>query len=802
MQRPSLLPTLLIALVLGAFIWVLEHRHVFGDDPVPPLGRFFSPQEGFWTNATPVDRVMPGALHLHGLSAPVRVVWDDAQVPHIFARNDSDLYRAQGYVMATQRLWQMDFVARAAAGRVSEVVGAVAIDFDRAQRRKGMLIGAEASHDALMADTVMAPLLDAYADGVNQYIASLGYADLPLEYKLLDHRPEPWSPLRSALVQQYMVENLSGWDRDVEDTHARARLGEALHALLYPVRPPGVVPTVPTDSSWNFTAEPVPPPAAYDPVEVLQRDAHRSDPTNGSNNWAVHGSRTANGHALLANDTHLGLNFPPIWFPVQLTTPEHRVFGFTIPGACGVIIGHNEHAAFGVTNAPRDTRDWYHITWQDARRLAYRDGEAWRPATIRVERIQVRDAADVVDSVRITHHGPVMYDEHFGDVPARAQLALRWMGHEPSLTQKALYLNNRVKSHADHVEALRYFSAPAQNWVFASKEGDISMRVQGTFPNKWPGQGRFILDGADPAHAWQGFIPFEHTATQVNPARGFVSSANQHSVDDGYPYWFYNAHLEYYRNRTINTTLEEDRRWTVADMQQLQHSALDLRARETLAVLLPLLDSTRLGPEGRAVRSQLQRWDHHARYQGEEAAVCHLWYDSLRADLWATLQRPPLAFGEPTPYNTNRILGDSTLRAQVEAALGIDVRAMVTRSFEALVQRRAQAGARTWGQVNNARVTHLARISAFSREGLPVDGCGTAVNAQRGNHGPSQRFVVELSDPPQAWYQLPGGVSGNPGDPHYDDLLPEWSTMTYRKVLFLGAADDAPQGGQVTVLQP
>jgi penicillin amidase len=802
MLRPHHITSALLALLLVALCWVLGTRHIIGGKPVPPLGHFFSPEEGFWCNAVPIAQERPADLLLRGLSAPVQVVWDAAGVPHLFAQNDTDLYRAQGYIMATQRLWQMDFVARAAAGRVSEVVGSAALDFDRGQRRKGMLIGAQASHAALMADTLMAPLLNAYADGVNQYIASLDQATLPLEYKLLDHAPEPWSPLRSALVQQYMVENLSGWDRDVEDTHARARLGAALHELLYPVRPPGVVPTVHPDSSWNFTAVPVRAPQAYDPVQVLQHDAHRSDPGNGSNNWAVHGSRTASGHALLANDTHLGLNFPPIWFPVQLSTPDHRVFGFTIPGACGVIIGHNEHAAFGVTNAPRDTRDWYQITWQDARRLAYRDGDTWRPATIQVERIAVRDAADVIDSVRITHHGPVMYDEHFGDVPARAQLALRWMGHEPSLTQKALYLNNRVKSRADHVEALRYFNAPAQNWVFASTQGDISMRIQGTFPNKWPDQGRFILNGADPEHAWQGFIPFEHTATQVNPARGFVSSANQHSVDESYPYWFHNAHLEYYRNRTINNALAEEHRWTVTDMQRLQHSGYDLRAREALAVLLPLVDTTQLDAAGRTVHQLLRSWDHQVQHAGEEAALFQQWYDSLRAELWSPLQQPPLSLGEPTPYTTNRIMGDSVLRAQVEAALGLDMRSVVNATFAALVEDRAARGVRIWKEVNNARVMHLARIPAFSRESLPVNGCGTAVNAQRGNHGPSQRFVVELSDPPQAWYQLPGGVSGNPGDPHYDDLLQEWLTMTYRPVLFLATAEARPSGTQLTVLQP
>ena len=789
------LPLFLLAALTIALHWFLANRQVLGGTPLPPLGRFLSPQEGFWCNAEVVDEKHVQELKLTGLSAPVEVIWDDSGVPHLFAANDSDLYRAQGYVVASLRLWQLDFIARAAAGRISEVVGAQALEFDRAQRRKGMGIGAEAASDALMQDPLMAPLLNAYADGVNQYIATLRHRDLPIEYKLLSYAPEPWSPLRSALIQQYMVENLSGWDRDVEDSHARAILGPALHELIFPARPPEVVPTVPTDSIWPFTPDTLTVPPGYDPGIGLKSDAHRSDPTNGSNNWAVHGSRTVNGHALLANDTHLGLNFPSIWIPIQLATTDHRVFGFTIPGACGLIIGHNEHAAFGVTNAPRDTRDWYRITWQDERRKAYlHDGE-WLPVTYRVEDYAVRDGDVLTDSIRITLHGPVMYDEHFGDVPERAHLALRWMGHEPSMTQKALYLMNRVKGHADYVEALRFFGAPAQNWVFASTAGDIAMRVQGTFPNKWRDQGRFVLDGADPAHRWQRFIPFEHTATQLNPARGFVSSANQHSVDEGYPYWFFNAHLEYYRNRSVNSTLERTQRFSVKDMMALQHSGHDLRAKEGLAALVPLLDTNQLDAEALATLNTLRRWDHIADHAREQEALFQMWFDSTRTALWAPLQEHPLPLGDPTPYNTIRILADSALRTTVEQALDVDARAVVLQAFRSVVDTRRSEGPLLWGAMNNARVMHLARIPAFGREGLPVNGAGTAVNAQRGNHGPSQRIVVELTSPPQAWYQLPGGISGNPGSAHYDDLLPEWHSATYRPVHFLTTAAEADAKG-------
>lgn len=794
---------LLLFVVVVAINTLLSLRLQVGGNALPPLGRFLSPQEGFWCSAERAGERPVEEYALRGLEDPVRVVWDESGVPHVFAGNDRDLYRAQGFVVAGLRLWQMDFIARAAAGRISEVVGGQALEFDRMQRRKGMVTGAQASLQALMADPLMAPLLEAYADGVNQHIRGLRYRDLPLEYKLLHHRPEEWSPLRSALIQQYMVENLSGWDRDVEDTHALRALGPELFDLLFPERPPGVAPVVPTTTPWPFVPETMAPPPAYQPTAILEVDTLRSDPTNGSNNWAVHGSRTTSGRPLLANDTHLGLNFPSIWIPIQLATPDHRVFGFTLPGACGVIIGHNEHAAWGVTNAPRDTRDHYRITWRDHRRMEYLHNGRWLPVQHRVERIAVRDEQEVVDSVRVTMHGPVLFDAGASEVPEKEGLALRWMGHEPSMTQKALYLMNRVRTYDDHVEALRWFHTPAQNWVFAATDGTISMRVTGLFPNKWRGQGRFVLDGADPAHRWQGFVPYEHTLAERDPERGYVSSANQHSADEDYPYWTYNGHVEYYRNRRIHQLLDGMTLARPEDMMTLQHDGYDLRSEEALQALLPLVDTTLLQDHERGLLRTLRTWDRVCRADGNEATLMHLWAEDVMIALWDTLQQFPLPLGNPTGYNTVRILGDPALQATVEQAFGIRMTDMALNSFRGAVQRWTHTGSPTWRTHNNARVTHLARIPALGRDELPVDGAGTAVNAQRAGHGPSQRFVVELSSPPRAWFQLAGGVSGNPGSARYDDLLNEWSTLRYREVRFFSSPEDeGAQGLPITVLRP
>lgn len=794
-----LLGTAFLLLVLVSVNCLLGTRLMVDEEALPPMGRFLSPQEGFWRNAEAIGHRAPEVVELNGLSDPVRICWDEHGIPHVFADNDRDLYRAQGWVVAYLRLWQMDFIARAAEGRISEVVGRKAFAFDRAKRRKGLKIGAEATLEALEADTVIAPLMHAYADGVNQYIASLSYRDLPLEFKLMAYRPEEWSPLRSIHIQQYMVDNLSGWDQDVEDTHALRILGPELFELLFPERPPGLQPTVPTDAPWPWKADTIPVPPAQKPAASYALEPVLPDPSNGSNNWAISGTRTDSGDPILANDTHLGLSFPAIWIPIQLSTPGNRVFGFAMPGACGVINGHNEHAAWGITNAPRDTKDLYHITWKDERRSEYLHEGQWLPVSYRVETIKVRGERPFVDSIPMTLHGPLVQPLGEEEGQEHADLALRWTGHDANRVQLALHLMNHVRDQDGHVEALRYFDAPAQNWAFASTSGTISMRVQGRFPNKWRGQGRTVLDGSLRTHLWQGWIPFEHTATQVDPARGFVSSANQHSVDESYPYWFFNGHLEYYRNRRINSELERMSTVTVEDVMRLQHDGYDLKAEEALSVLLPWVATMELDSTERRIHRELLEWDRVAHHDGEEHALFQNWLDRIMGALWKPLQEHAVPMGVPTVYNTVRILGDSILRSTMERALDLDAQAVVRETFRAMASERRANGPLLWRDMNNASIQHLARIPVFGVEGLPVSGTASAVNAQRGNHGPSQRLVVQLSSPPQAWIQLPGGVSGNPGSRHYDDLVHGWTTTEYVPVHFM---DRSERGHTNTILRP
>ena len=342
------LKLLLITAITVAWCYYMSIRLPIGGSEAPPLGKFLNPYEGFWQNAENTAFPYPENINLPGLKAPVTVHHDSLGVPHIFAQNRHDLFMAQGYIIAQMRLWQMEFQTHAAAGRVSEIIGPAAINFDRMQRRKGMVLGAQKSMDAMFMVPETEEAIMAYAEGVNAYIESLSYADLPIEYKILDYEPEPWNPLKTALILQYMIDNLTGYDEDLQNTNAVQLFGAKMFKALYPERVGEISPVVPTgyDNGWDF--EPLEPDTStyMNAIsELTETILPMPDPDNGSNNWAVSGSKTASGKPILANDTHLNLNLPSLWIMLQLHAPDYNVYGFTFTGAPGITIGHNENNA-------------------------------------------------------------------------------------------------------------------------------------------------------------------------------------------------------------------------------------------------------------------------------------------------------------------------------------------------------------------------------------------------------------------------------------------------------------------------
>ncbi|MBO6881830.1 penicillin acylase family protein [Winogradskyella sp.] len=774
-------------LTIGIF-FVLNTK--LGD--IPPLGKFLNPQSGIWQNET--DEAISGEISIPGLEENVTVHYDEQLIPHVFAQNESDLYKAQGYLTAKHRLWQLEFQTFAAAGRLSEIIGESALNYDRTERRRGMGYGADQAIAYMeQHDTETLGFIEDYADGVNAYIDQLSPENYPVEYKLLDYTPEKWTPKKTALLLMYMTKMLAGGDEDLEYTNALRLFGKENFDLLFPDFFDVNDPIIPTETDWNFIDVPqTPHPNADLVLDSISETIEKPNPDNGSNNWAVSGEKSATGNPILANDPHLGLNLPAIWFVMQLSTPNHNAMGATIPGALGVISGFNQHIAWGETNATRDVIDWYKIEFNKDRTQYKYDGQ-WKDLTIRVEDIKIKGKESFKDSVLYTHHGPVVYDQNFMSDEELVGYAMKWIGHEGGNNQKTFLELNKAKNYDDYVSALKYWNAPAQNFVFASTEGDIALWIQGKFPNKWEGQGKFLMDGSNPDNDWQGYIPQEFNAKVKNPERGFVSSANQHPVDDNYPFFVYNDGYETYRNRVINDFFKSKEKFSVQDFKDLHNNNYNLKAAELVPYMLEHMDTSSLTAEENAIYDEIKAWDFNNDIDKVGPSIWRQWYGKLYNMVWDEFEVEDTALEKPFAYQTIYLLKNYGEREfmdivdtdEKETAKDLFLLAF-KKAAERLLEIKNEEGDYTWANYKGTYAGHLLRgLPAFSRFDIPIGGDRNIVNATSENHGPSWRMIVEMTTPPTAIGIYPGGQSGNPGSKYYDNFIDDWAEGKYHSLNFL-----------------
>ncbi|MBX2817655.1 MAG: penicillin acylase family protein [Saprospiraceae bacterium] len=781
----------IILLCLG--IALMSKNLEVGGNTLPPLGQFLSPVHGFWTSAEAVDgKKEITTLTTKQLEGEVKVLFDERLVPHIFAETDSDLYYAQGYVTAMHRLFQMDMATRSAEGTLSEVIGSRTLELDRERRNQGIGWAAENAVRGWKKHPEYFALVEAYCQGVNDYIATLSPRDYPLEYKFLDFAPSAWSPYRSALFSKVMAIDLAMAESDLENSNARAAFGKAVMDDLMPESNPYQSPVIPSGTSWDFD------PIKVDSQEVaaseaFRRGRFRPSPANlGSNNWAVGGEKTADGSVILCSDPHLYLTLPSIWFEIHLQSKEQNCYGVSLPGIPSVIIGFNEDIAWGQTNVGQDVLDWYQVEWVDASRQSYRlDGEI-EPVQMRIEEISVRGQEAIRDTIRYTSWGPVMEKGDWKD------LAMRWLVHdEPQVCEiSALAKLNKASNFEEYREALSHYVAPAQNFVFGSREGDIAMTVAGTLPLRRPGQGRLVQDGSFSANAWPGLIPYEHNPYVKNPPRQFVASANQHSTDDSYPY-YYNAfpYFDDYRGRYLNQALEQKSDITVEDMAQLQFDSYSLLAAEGLPVYLEAIAAKSIPDSLRTIIEILRAWDYRYTPEAKAPYIFEQLHRRIRWNAWDEFYEVndsfPVSF--PESWKTIELLKKEPGHAffdrqgtpEVEGATDI-----IWQAFTALpsILRRSQYDLEVSdkGSTLKTSLTHIGRFPGFGREMTDVTGNRSALNATSNVTGPSWRMIVTLGETVRAQVVYPGGQSGNPGSPYYENMVEAWRTGKYYSANFVG----------------
>lgn len=783
----AILRFLLATVATITLIYFLDHRMQAGENMLPPLGRFFSPQHGFWLNAEPLDQRLPHReIILEGLEGDISILFNDQLVPHIYADNARDAAFAQGYIAAMLRLFQMDLSTRAPLGRLSEILGERTLEYDLGQRRKGIPEAAERLAASWEADPTVRPVIQAFTDGVNAWIGSLDPRQYPLEFKLLDYQPENWTFTKSAGFIMAMCETLARTAHDIPLTNAYQLVGPTDFALLYPWRNPHDIPVIP-DTVLEGTALTPSLPGVAGPMWSYQDWLPESDPGIGSNNWALRPSKTKNQLTILCNDPHLTLTLPSIWLEMQISTPESSAYGVAFPPLPGVSIGFSKDAAWGFTNAGHDVMDWYTVQWTDPAKTTYLlDGQETR-ATLRQEVVTVRGREEpVLDTVRFTVWGPV---PNLKAGTSGADLAMHWLPLQDIDNKMVLAFSeiNRASTLAQWLAPLQTYDAPMQNALFATSTGDIALRVSGKIPLRNGTDGRLVQDGSRSQFGWIGAIPDEDNPLVINPPQGFIASANQQSTDDHFAYPYYGI-FEDWRGRYLNQQLRSRDSLTVEDMMALQSDNTSLFAAEAMPVYITLIDSAKLNRQQHAALSSLGNWNR--RYEALESMplLFELWHAQVDSMTWDEFYaiRDSLPVEIPEEWVLLDLMQshpqmawfDQKKTTTVETAKDI-----VTLAFQRAFARFTQLsneGKGSWSAYKSTDIMHLARIPAFSAMDLELGGNRFALNAITSTNGPSWRMIVELGPEVRAFGIYPGGQSGNPGSSYYRHFLPIWQKGEYR----------------------
>ncbi len=784
--------------------------------PVPPLGPFLDPVHGVWSLASIARLPERETLTLPGLAGPVQVLYDDRAVPHIFASSSEDAARTLGYVVARDRLFQMEMRWRTAAGRLAELGGEELLALDRAMRRIGLAWSADRDFERFDSSSAVMRDVIAYAEGVNAYIAGLGRR-LPLEYRLLGARPSAWKPVYSLYLLKLMGWNLTYWRGDLQRLRLAGHVGEEAAAALFPVNSPIQQPIQPNgEQEARYDFQHIPPPDGGDPVALeLSRDLElglgaladsrrfesESSPL-GSNNWVVAPERTAAGHALLAGDPHLELTLPSIWYEAHLVVPDELdVYGVTIPSVPFVLIGFNRDVAWSFTNTGADVIDFYEEEFDDphAPSRYMVDGE-WRPLEHRIEEFRGRGGQLLeVDTLYNTHRGPVVTEDG-------RRLSMRWTVLESSVETEAFRKANRATSVEEWLAALAGYAAPAQNGVVADRDGDIAIRSTGRFPLHPDGTGLEVRDGSVGASDWIGFWPVDRYPTSVNPQQGYLASANQQPIDPQVDPTYLGADwLAPWRAVRINELLASDSAVTPEAMRHYQTDPGNARADMFLPFFLEAVrNQAEVGvvePRAREAAQLLAEWDRRYTKENEKAVLFESAMSELNERVWDELLesdeggRPGRRVFTPSsavlasllhqPHNVwwddRRTSEDVEDRDQVLVSC---LAAALGKTEEAYGD--PNEGGWRWDRIRHANIYHMLGIPTLSALDLPLQGGDGNLNPSsgRGRYGASWRMVVELGPEIEAWSIYPGGQSGNPLSSYYEDRIEKWVDGELDRVLF------------------
>ncbi len=722
-----------------------------------------------------------------GLKDSVQIFFDNRKVPHIFAKNNEDLFFAQGYLSASLRLFQMDMISRRAAGRLSEWSDR-GLSFDRYQRRLGIPGAAEKSLALIEQDTATLNVLSAYARGVNAYISQLTPKTTPIEYKIIGKSVEEWSNLKTVLIQKFMASTLTKYEEDITMTNLMLILGESDFNMLYPDFPKKMSPIITGNEDGAQNNRIVKKPEYLDRSYLTpdQSSTEKTGTTLGSNGWAVSGKLTKSGNPILCADPHLELTMPAIWLEMQLSSPSMNVYGVSIPGVPAITIGYNEHIAWSTTNGSDDVKDWYKLEVNKDFTKYKLDGE-WVDFRKEVVEIKTRGVKSFYDTIYHTAQGPVVITKEFADQsPHLLNLALKWELHQPSNEFKTFINLNKAKNYEDYQEAISHYKCPIQNFIFAGKNNDIAINHQGNLPVKNHGQGRFVLDGASKDLIYDSYIPTDSLPRLFNPNTNFVFSANQHPTDSKYRY-YYNGYFVSTRANQIKSLLDSTKNLDVQRMMKIQMDNINPFSVDALPVLLTEIRKHELTKDQAILVDSLSKWNCSYDVNDKYAWFFESWWRSIEALTWDELDGYSFKKRNPDNYVLLDLISRDPNNTYFNNKNHSELRsagAIISKTFSKSFEDYSKLDNNTWGNFHQISFIHYTKFVAFSRLGIPVSGHPNAINSISESVGPSWRMIVELGEWPQGYGIYPGGSSGSVSSTYYDSQLNDWAAGKYYPLSF------------------
>jgi penicillin amidase len=740
-----------------------------------------------------------GTLALDGLSQPVEILRDRWGVPHIYAKTTHDLFMAQGFVHAQDRLWQMESQRRLGYGTLSELIGNRAVDTDRYMRILGLGRCAHADAALLSGDSLAH--VTAYVAGVNAFLAT-HKNKLPPEFLLLRHTPAPWTVADVIVWGKIMALSLSGnWTQEILRSRLIATIGKKRTADLEAKFHPDLPLVVPAGTQYHADLG-----AAALGLAGAATTYVKDNDVNGSNNWVVNGTRTVSGKPLLANDPHLNLALPSIWYEAHLHAPDYHVAGASFAGCPGIVIGHNDRIAWGVTNGMIDNQDLFFERFDPADPAGLRydvDGE-WKQAELRYETIKIKGAAPHIEAVRTTRHGPIITP--LIDGKTSDTLALRWTALDTSTLLDAIFALNRATDWTSFRAALRSWDVPPQNFVYADVDGHIGYQLAGNVPIRGKGDGRIPAPGWDSAYDWTGFVPFNELPAQYDPAEGFIATANNQLVPDGSTPPIIGEWLSGWRAARISQMIRQHPLHDAASFAAIHADRTSMPGLALVALAGRLPDGDAVANQARAL---LAAWDGVLDVSSCAATIAVQLLDDLQREVFAAAtaavdqrigigaftSRPGREYmGRALPFILQALhdRDDSWFR---DGRTWDDVLEAAWQHAVPTIRKRLGDNPGKWqyGDWHKVHFTHPLSVipvigKLFGRGAYPLGGNRDTVNmgdvqvnpdGSRVTTTPSYRFIADPSDWERSKSIHPGGQSGHPLSSHYGDFIRAWLNVEY-----------------------